>query len=88
VYRVDPGAVMTEDWDIDTGDGSVALYLPASFGAELDAHTGDGAVRNELSIASAGTGDSDRRTVRGRLGDGGRRLRVRTGDGSISLKAR
>lgn len=89
VYRVDDGATMSDDWDIGTGDGSVALYLPASFGAELDAHTGDGAIRNDLSIASSTTTDeSDKRTLRGRLGDGGRRLRIRTGDGAISLKVR
>ena len=86
VYRVESGVVMNDDWDITTGDGSVALYLPTSFGAELDAHTGDGSIRNELSIATTPT-DSERRSVKGRLGDGGRRLRVRTGDGSISLKA-
>ena len=89
VYRVEPGASMEDDWDISTGDGSVALYLPANFSADLDAHTGDGSIRNELTMASAASGDEpSRRTVRGRLGDGGRRLRVRTGDGSISLKRR
>ena len=89
VCRVDPGTVMTDDWDISTGDGSVALYLPPAFGAELDAHTGDGTIRTELQLASGGgNGERERRTLRGRLGDGGRGLRVRTGDGSISLKER
>jgi hypothetical protein len=87
VYRVEPGTKMTDDWDIETGDGSVALYLPASFDAELDAHTGDGTIRNDLTVeAAAATADS-RRTVRGRIGAGGRLLRVRTGDGSIRLRA-
>lgn len=88
VYRLEQGTVMADDWDISTGDGSVALYVPEGFGAEIDAHTGDGTVRNDLAVASSGTGEPDRRTLRGRLGDGGRRLRIRTGDGSISLKAR
>lgn len=89
VCRVDPGASMGDDWDISTGDGSVALYLPPAFSAELDAHTGDGTIRTELRLASAGgNGERDRRTLRGRLGAGGRSLRVRTGDGSISLKER
>jgi Putative adhesin len=87
VYRVESGVVMNDDWDITTGDGSVALYLPTSFGAELDAHTGDGSIRNELAIATTNPTNSERRSVKGRLGDGGRLLRVRTGDGSISLKA-
>lgn len=91
VYRAGPGAAMTDDWDISTGDGSVSLYLPRTFGAELDAHTGDGAIRNDLQVVRAnsdGSDDRNRHTIRGRLGEGGRRLRVRTGDGSITLKER
>ena len=44
---------MTDDWDISTGDGGVSLYLPTGFGAELDAHTGDGSIRNDLDIVGA-----------------------------------
>lgn len=92
VYRVEPGASMSDDWDISTGDGSVSLYLPATFAAELDAHTGDGRIHSDLKVALASRSDEDdehsRRTMRGRIGDGGRRLRIRTGDGSISLKER
>ena len=92
VYRAEPGAPMSDDWDISTGDGSVALYLPSAFNAELDAHTGDGTIRNDLDVVaspdSSEDSESRKRTVRGRLGEGGHRLRIRTGDGSISLKAR
>lgn len=86
VYRAAPGTAMSEDWEITTGDGGVSLYLPSDFGAELDAHTGDGAIRNDLNVESAGAGEVSRRTVRGRLGAGGRQLRIRTGDGSIRLR--
>jgi DUF4097 and DUF4098 domain-containing protein YvlB len=93
VYRAQPGTTMTEDWDISTGDGGVSMYLPASFGAELDAHTGDGSIRNDLDVASTDeqrperlSGMRDRHTVRGRIGEGGRQLRIRTGDGSIRLR--
>jgi putative adhesin len=85
VYRAQPGTAMSADWDISTGDGSVSLYLPPDFGAELDAHTGDGGIANELDITSRG--EVSRRTIRGRLGAGGKLLRVRTGDGSIRLRA-
>jgi DUF4097 and DUF4098 domain-containing protein YvlB len=88
VYRAEPGVAMSDDWDISTGDGSVSLYLPRNFGAELDAHTGDGSIRNDLEVVRASTSESNRRTIRGRLGDGGKRLRIRTGDGSITLKER
>jgi DUF4097 and DUF4098 domain-containing protein YvlB len=101
VYRAEDLAAMTDNWDITTGDGSVSLYLPSGFSAELDAHTGDGSIRNELDVnrpvlqaesepdaAAAQPRDpDDKRTIRGRLGAGGKRLRIRTGDGSIHLRA-
>lgn len=87
VYRAEPGTVMTDGWDISTGDGGISLYLPGDFGAELDARTGDGTIHNDLTVASS---DSDsrenRRAVRGRLGAGGKVLRIRTGDGTIRLR--
>ena len=39
VFRGDSRLVMSDDWDISTGDGSVTIYLPPDFGAELDART-------------------------------------------------
>lgn len=87
-FRAEPGTAMKADWSMTTGDGGVALYLPSDFAAELDAHTGDGAIRNDLDIASqGGDGERQRRTLKGRLGAGGRTLRIRTGDGSVRLKS-
>jgi hypothetical protein len=87
-FRVEAGTAMKSDWSMTTGDGGVSLYLPSDFSAELDAHTGDGAIRNELQIAGDGTqrSERERRTLKGKLGDGGRTLRIRTGDGSVRLK--
>jgi hypothetical protein len=64
------------------------LYLPSDFAADIDAHTGDGAIRNELTLAAEAGGDheSSRRTLRAKLGAGGKTLKLRTGDGSIRLK--
>ena len=90
-FRAEPGTAMKGDWSMTTGDGGVSLFLPSDFGAELDAHTGDGSIRNELEIASeAGAredGERARRTLKGKLGAGGRTLRIRTGDGSVRLKS-
>lgn len=86
VYRAQARTSMSDDWEITTGDGGVSLYLPSDFSAELDAHTGDGAIRNDLDVVAGGGGEINRRTVRGRLGDGGRQLRIRTGDGGIRLR--
>jgi DUF4097 and DUF4098 domain-containing protein YvlB len=85
VYRAQPGSSMADDWDISTGDGSVSLFLPADFSAELDALTGDGSIRDDLRIAASS--DRDRHRLRGRLGAaGGKLIRVRTGDGGIRLR--
>lgn len=96
VYRAEPGTEMSDNWEITTGDGGVTLYLPTGFGAELDAHTGDGSIRNDLDVAGQVESNNDedndedkeesRRTLRGRLGAGGKQIRVRTGDGTIRLR--
>lgn len=91
VYRAQTGAVMSEPWEITTGDGSVTLYLPREFGAELDAYTGDGGIRNDLEPALEREQQRERRTeqrrtLRTRLGAGGPELRIRTGDGAIRLR--
>ncbi len=96
VYRAEPGSSMTNAWDITTGDGSVTLYLPREFGADVDAHTGDGRIISDLRsdvadpVEKTDRGsdrtERDRRTLRGPIGAGGQLLRVRTGDGAIRLK--
>lgn len=85
-YRAEPGTAMTGAWEITTGDGGVSLYLPPDFSAELDAHTGDGTIRNDLNVEDLPE-QRARRTLRGRIGSGGQLLRVRTGNGAIRLKA-
>jgi DUF4097 and DUF4098 domain-containing protein YvlB len=81
-----PGSSAAADWDIVTGDGSVVVELPDGFSAELDAHTGDGGVRLQDVTLSNVSGQIGRNNVRGTLGGGGRTLRLRTGDGSITLR--
>jgi len=96
-FRAENGTAMTGDWSMTTGDGGIALYLPQDFAAEIDAHTGDGSIRNELKLQAEAEADSDRdrdrdressrRTLRAKLGAGGKTLKLRTGDGSIRLKS-
>lgn len=83
--RADSGSLMRDDWDISTGDGGVVVYLPNEFSAELDASTRDGRVTADQDV-TVGADKIDRRTLRGRLGSGGRTLKIRTGDGSIHLR--
>jgi DUF4097 and DUF4098 domain-containing protein YvlB len=81
-----PGSSASDEWTITTGDGSVVLAVPEGFGGELDAHTGDGAIEVHDVTLSNVTGRISRNTVRGRLGNGGSAVRVRTGDGTITLR--
>ena len=84
--RAAEGSAAASDWEITTGDGSVTLDLPDGFAAELDAHTGDGSINTHDVTLSNVTGRIGRNSLRGRLGNGGHTVRVRTGDGSITLK--
>lgn len=87
-FRAEPGTKMKGDWSLSTGDGGVSLYLPTDFGAELDAHTDDGSIRNDLDVANDDrNGERERRTLKGKLGGGGPTLRIRTGDGGVRIKS-
>jgi hypothetical protein len=87
-FRAEAGTKMSDDWSLSTGDGGVSIYLPQDFAAELDVHTSDGSIRNELAIAAEAPagGEVSKHTIRTRLGAGGKTLKIRTGDGSIRLK--
>ena len=97
--RIEPDTVMADNWDLATSDGTVVLTLPGAFNGELDAETSDGVVRTShplLDDVNDGERRRDgensderrerRRTLRSKIGDGGKVLRIRTGDGSIRIE--
>lgn len=69
---------------VDTGSGSVELALPRDASADLDIRTGSGGIRTEAPLQLLW---NERSHVRGRLGSGGPDYVIRTGSGSVSLKA-
>lgn len=94
---IDPDSAMAADWDVTTGDGSVIMTLPSVFNAELDFETSDGAVRSdhpllrELTAERRDGEDSGerrerRRSLRTKIGEGGKIFKVRTGDGNIRIE--
>jgi hypothetical protein len=88
VLRVRDGAKVTEDWEVSTEDGSVSVDLPSGIDADVDADPGDdGHVRNHLSLTNVTGGTHDEPRLRGRIGAGGHRVTIRTGDGTITLGA-
>ena len=86
VLRVRDGAAMTEDWMLATGDGSISVELPDGFVAQIEADPGsDGRVRNDLKLADMTGGTREKRILTGALGLGGKRLTIRSTDGTIRL---
>jgi hypothetical protein len=83
------GSAVESGGTVTTGDGGVRLELPEGLNADLDAVCSDGRVQVEAAGAQAAgpdTEDHERRSFRGKLGSGGKPLRVRSGSGSITVK--
>ena len=90
--RAESGSAMKDEWSITTGDGGVNVSLPSDFGADLDAHSSGGSIRSEFRTDNDSDDrdrdrESRRHTVRGKIGSGGKTLKIRTGDGSIRIKS-
>jgi DUF4097 and DUF4098 domain-containing protein YvlB len=94
---IEADTVMTDNWDLTTSDGTVVLTLPGLFNAEVDAETSDGSVRSSHPLLEddraerrQGEGSDERRerrrTLRSKMGEGGKLLKIRTGDGSIRIE--
>jgi DUF4097 and DUF4098 domain-containing protein YvlB len=77
---------MGSEWKVQTGDGNIVLNLPDGIGADLDAHTDDGRITCDFSVATTGKAESTR--LRGPMNGGGPLLEVRTGDGNIKIARR
>jgi DUF4097 and DUF4098 domain-containing protein YvlB len=87
VVRANAGSKIDRDWNLSTGDGSLVLYVTDGLAADVDARTGDGSVRLDSALRFArDDGERSRSTLRGRLGPGGPRLVMRSGDGTIRLR--
>lgn len=67
-----------------TTNGSVTAELPASLSADVDLSTTNGRINSHFPVVSGGEISS--RRFRGRIGEGGRELSMRTTNGSITLR--
>lgn len=87
-----PGSEPSADWTITTGDGSIVLEVPEGIHADLEANTGDGrVVTQDLRMTDRDNDNGDRRerrrrSLRAALNGGGPRIRLRSGDGSITVR--
>lgn len=65
-------------------NGSVTVSMPASLGAEVELSTVNGRVNTEFPITVSGRIDPKR--LRATIGDGSRRVRMKTVNGSVNLR--
>src|SRR5919204_1106606 len=72
------------DLTFSTVNGSVTAELPAKLDADLELETVNGSLQTDYPLTVSGRLDPHH--IRGTLGTGGRRLRLKTVNGSIELK--
>ncbi len=70
--------------NLATSNGRIALELPDPVDADVDIRVDNGVIRNDRTLCQA-TRETNGR-VRGRLGTGGALIKLRTSNGSISLR--
>lgn len=73
-----------DDMEFTTGNGRIELTVPAEFNADIDASTGNGGIRTDFPIQVSGRISKTR--LRGTIGQGGRRLRLVSGNGEIEIR--
>jgi DUF4097 and DUF4098 domain-containing protein YvlB len=68
--------------DLSTSDGDIVIHAPSDLAADLDLKGEDVRLGGKISLE----GDISDDRVRGKIGNGGKRVRARTSDGRVSLK--
>ena len=70
--------------NLTTSNGRIVLDLPSETDADIDMRVENGLIRNDLDLEQQ-SGDENG-WVRGRLGKGGCPIRLRTSNGTISVR--
>ncbi|MGK7312292.1 MAG: DUF4097 family beta strand repeat-containing protein [Candidatus Longimicrobiales bacterium M2_2A_002] len=77
---------LDHDVEFETVNGSITLEMPEGLDADFRASTVNGSIDSDFPILV--TGKVSRRSLRGRIGDGGPELRLSTVNGSIRILRR
>lgn len=80
------GASRQGRWSAEAVNGSVTIDLPAGAGVDVDIETVNGRITSDVPITVSGR--MERGELRGRVGAGGRALKVETVNGSVTLRQR
>ena len=75
-----------DDVEFETVNGSITIEMPEGLDADFRASTVNGSIDSDFPILVTGKGS--RRSLRGRIGDGGPELRLSTVNGSIRIRRR
>lgn len=73
-----------EDLSFETTNGSVEVYLPEPLDAEVELRTVNGRVGSDFPLTVSGR--INPRSIRATIGRGGRRVELRTVNGSVELR--
>ncbi len=73
-----------DDMEFTSGNGRIEVVVPSDFSAEVEAHSGNGRISTDFPITIQGKLTPSR--LRGTIGNGGRRLRMSTGNGSMEIR--
>jgi Toastrack DUF4097 len=79
-------AAGTEPLEFETVNGSIDLQLPADVDADLRAETVNGEIESDFPLEGRSTRHHPPHSARGRLGSGGRTLKLETVNGSIEVR--
>lgn len=78
-----PGSQPAGPWSLQSGDGSLLVRIPRDLSAMLDAASRDGSLKVDLPVTTKGAIRDH--TLTGALNGGTVPLRLRSGDGSITI---
>lgn len=79
------GSRIESEWTVQSGDGEIVVRVPRDFDAQVDASSGDGRIVIDGIATATPSNDAPVAQVRTSIGRGGQVLRLRTGDGSITV---
>ena len=74
----------SDDMEFSSGNGRVEVVVPSDFSAEVEANSGNGRITTDFPITIRGKLSPSR--LRGTIGNGGGRLRMSTGNGSMEIR--
>ncbi len=78
-----PDAPKAPDLTATTSSGAITFTAPPGLSAVIEASTGDGSIHTSLPMALEGNVG---KSLTGRVGDGQGKVRLRTNDGSITIR--